>query len=53
MEQSYRQSMMLADNDPSIFFRGGICWVLFFLTIFSIAWPFISDWRKKRKAAAA
>ena len=53
MEQSYRQSMMLADNDPSIFFRGTICWVLFFLTIFSIAWPFISDWRKKRKAAAA
>ena len=35
------------------YFMKKICWVLFFLTIFSIAWPFISDWRKKRKAAAA
>lgn len=53
MEQSYRQAMMISDNDLSIFFRSGICWVLCFLTIFSIVWPFISDWRKKKKAAAA
>ncbi len=50
MEQSYRQAMMISDSDPSIFFRSGICWVLFFLTIFSIVWPFISAWRKKKKA---
>ncbi len=54
MEQSFRQSMMLSDGSPAILFRSPICWVLFFLTVFSIAWPFISDWRRqKRKAAAA
>ena len=52
MEQSFRQSMMLSDGDVSILFRSPICWVLFFLTIFSIIWPFISEWRKKKKAAA-
>ena len=53
MEQSFRQSMMLSGGDISILFRSAICWVLFFLTIFSIVWPFISDWNKKRKAKAA
>ncbi len=53
MEQSFRQSMMLSDGNISILFRSAICWVLFFLTIFSIVWPFISDWNKKRKAKAA
>lgn len=52
MEQYYRQAMMLSDNDPAIFFRSGICWVLALLAVFSVAWPFISDWRKKKKAAA-
>ena len=53
MEQSFRQSMMLSDGDVAILFRSPICWVLFLLTIFSIVWPFASEWRKKRKAAAA
>ena len=53
MEQSFRQSMMLSGGDISILFRSAICWVLFFLTIFSIVWPFVSDWNKKRKAKAA
>ena len=53
MEQSFRQSMMLSDGNISILFRSAICWVLFFLTIFSIVWPFISDWNKNRKAKAA
>lgn len=52
MEQYYRQAMMLSDNNPAIFFRSGICWVLALLAVFSVAWPFISDWRKKKKAAA-
>ena len=52
MEQSYRQSMMLSDGNFAILFRSPICWVLFFLTIFSIVWPFFSDWKKKRKSAA-
>ena len=53
MEQSFRQSMMLSDGNPEILFRSPICWVLFALTVFSILWPFISDWRNKRKKAAA
>ena len=53
MEQSFRQSMMLSDGNPQILFRSPICWVLFFLTIFSIIWPYFSDWRRKKKAAAA
>ena len=53
MEQSFRQSMMLSGGDISILFRSAICWVLFFLTIFSIVWPFVSDWNKKKKAKAA
>lgn len=53
MEQSFRQSMMLSGGDISILFRSAICWVLFFLTIFSVVWPFVSDWNKKKKAKAA
>lgn len=53
MEQSFRQSMMLSGGDISILFRSAICWVLFFLTIFSIVWPFVSDWNKKKKGKAA
>ena len=52
MEQSFRQSMMLSDNNPAILFRSPICWVLFILTVVSIIWPFFSDWRRQRANAA-
>ncbi len=50
MEQSLRQSLMLSDGDVAILFRSPICLVLFALTIFSIVWPFVSDWKKKKAA---
>ena len=53
MEQSFRQSMMLSDGNLAILFRSPICWVLFGLTVFSIVWPFVSDRRRQKKAAAA
>jgi putative tricarboxylic transport membrane protein len=49
MEQSFRQALVLSDGSFKIFFRNGICWALFFLAVFSIVWPFISDYRKRRQ----
>ena len=51
MEQNFRMALMLSDGRFSVFFRNGICWILFALAIFSIAWPFLSSWLKGRKAA--
>lgn len=50
MEQSLRQSLMLSDGSLAILFRSPICWVLLVMAVFSILWPFISDWRKKSRA---
>ncbi|GHS99740.1 tripartite tricarboxylate transporter TctA [Synergistales bacterium] len=50
MEQSFRQSLLLSDGSASVFFRSSICNVLWLLAVLSVAWPFISDWLKKRKA---
>ncbi|WP_448807684.1 tripartite tricarboxylate transporter permease [Aminobacterium mobile] len=53
MEQSFRQSLMLSDGKLTILFRSPICWTLFFLTIFSILWPFFSDWKKREKRTSS
>jgi putative tricarboxylic transport membrane protein len=55
MEETFRQSMMLTSTSFGIFFRSPICIVLWVLTVASIAWPFISEARarKKHEAAAA
>lgn len=50
MEQSLRQSLMLSDGSLAILFRSPICWVLLVMAVFSVLWPFISDWRKKSRA---
>ena len=53
MEQSFRQSLLLSDGSGAIFFRSGICNILWLLAVLSVAWPFISDWLKQRKNGAA
>ncbi|MCF7935551.1 MAG: tripartite tricarboxylate transporter permease [Synergistales bacterium] len=53
MEQSFRQALMVSQGDMTIFFRSTICNVLFGLSVLSVSWPFISEWRKKRKARQA
>ena len=53
MEQSFRQSLLLSDGSGAIFFRSGICNILWLLAVLSVAWPFISDWLKQRKNSAA
>lgn len=52
MESSYRQAMMLSDGSFGIFFGSTICLILWVLAIGSIAWPFISEARAKKKTAA-
>jgi putative tricarboxylic transport membrane protein len=52
MEQTFRQSLLLSDGNPAVFFRSIICNALWLLAALSIAWPFISDWRQKRKRSA-
>jgi len=49
MESSFRQSMMLSDGSFGIFFSSTITNVLWLLAIGSIAWPFISDYRARKK----
>lgn len=51
MESTYRQAMMLSDGSLGVFFGSAICLVLWVLAIGSIAWPFISEARAKKKAA--
>lgn len=51
MESTYRQAMMLSDGSFGVFFGSAICLVLWVLAIGSIAWPFISEARAKKKAA--
>ena len=53
MEENFRQSMMLSNSSFQIFFRSRICLVLWVLSALSIAWPFISEARAKKKAEAA
>lgn len=50
MESSYRQAMMLSDGSLGVFFGSTICLVLWVLAIGSIAWPFISEARARKKA---
>jgi len=49
MEQSFRQSMMLSGGGFGIFFRSGISDALWILAVLSLAWPYLSDWRERRK----
>lgn len=51
MESTYRQAMMLSDGSFGVFFGSTICLVLWVLAIGSIAWPFISEARAKKKSA--
>jgi putative tricarboxylic transport membrane protein len=52
MEQTFRQALLMSDGSPAVFFRSAICNVLWLLAVLSIAWPFISERRQKRKRAA-
>jgi len=49
MESSFRQSLMLSDGSLGIFFRSGISNTLLVAAVLSLAWPFISDWRARKK----
>ena len=49
MEQSFRQSMMLSDGKMGIFFASPITLVLWVLAVGSIAWPFVSDYRARKR----
>lgn len=49
MESSFRQSLMLSDGSLAIFFRSGISNGLLIAAVLSLAWPFISDWRARKK----
>ncbi|WP_352426436.1 tripartite tricarboxylate transporter permease [Aminomonas paucivorans] len=49
MEQSFRQSLMLSDGSLGIFFHSPIALTLWTLAILSVAWPFLSEARAKRK----
>ena len=51
MEQSFRQSLLLSNGSPAVFVRSTICVVLWLAAALSIAWPFISDWRRSKKTA--
>lgn len=53
MEQSFRQALMISNGSFGIFYGSTITIVLIFLTILSVAYPFIRDWRKKKSTAAA
>jgi len=49
MESSFRQSLMLSNGSLSIFFRSGISNTLLVAAVISLAWPFVSDWRARKK----
>ena len=49
MESSFRQSLALSDGSVSIFFRSGISNTLLLAALLSLAWPFLSDWRARKK----
>jgi putative tricarboxylic transport membrane protein len=51
MESSFRQSLMISNGSMGIFFRSWICVGLLLAAVLSILWPFISDWRAKRRGA--
>ncbi|HAE22690.1 MAG TPA: transporter [Spirochaetaceae bacterium] len=51
METSFRQALMLSDGSPKIFYGSPITVTLIALTVFSIAWPFVSSGLKRLKAS--
>jgi putative tricarboxylic transport membrane protein len=51
METSFRQALMISDGSPKIFYGSPITVTLIALTLFSIAWPFVSSGLKRLKAA--
>jgi len=53
METSFRQSLMLSDGNPNIFYGSPITVTPIALSVFSIAWPLISSSLKKLKASRA
>lgn len=50
MESSFRQSMMLSDGNLGIFFSSTITLVLWALAFGAIIWPFVSDYRARKKS---
>jgi putative tricarboxylic transport membrane protein len=48
LEDNFRQSLLLSDGDPSIFFRSAICIVFWILTFTTITF-LISNHLKTRK----
>jgi len=49
MESSFRQSLVLSDGSLGIFFRSAISNVLLIAAFLSLARPFLSDWRTRKK----
>jgi putative tricarboxylic transport membrane protein len=47
-ERSYHQSLNMSDGDWTIFFTRTTSLVLFFLTLFCLAWPAIQMLRRRR-----
>lgn len=52
VEQSFRQAMVISNNDISIFFRSGVSKVLFVLTIGSVVLSLYKTYQDNKKAAA-
>lgn len=52
VEQSFRQAMVISNNDISIFFRSGVSKVLFILTIGSVILSLYKTYQDNKKAAA-
>lgn len=53
MEQSFRRAIKISDGSMSIFWSSPLAIALILITAVSILYPVISDYRKKRKTAAA
>ncbi len=50
LEDNFRQSLLLSEGDPSVFFRSAICWVFWGLTMLVIA--FVAYQRAKGRTPA-
>lgn len=51
MEQSFRQALLISNNDMKIFTASPIAVVLILLTVVSVGWPIITGVLKSRKTA--
>jgi putative tricarboxylic transport membrane protein len=53
MEQSFRQALLISNNDMKIFVASPIALVLIALTVLSVGWPIVTGILKSAKAAKA